>query len=259
MPTTFVATPQEGNNPPRTLLELEYTGQTEAVITREDPDGRVRPVRLAEPATLVGGIWAGFDYEQWFGEPATYTAITDAGSLTAGPVTVHSARAWLRHPGVPALSCVVDFQGEGTPRRPVAQAVLEPLGRRDPIVLTDGRRKAKRGEFTLRTKTDEEAANLLALVDDAAVLLLDLPATAQYGMVPHQYVALGDLEENRLRPDYYKHPWRIWTVPYIVVDRPAGGLQAERTYGDVMAGHLTYTEVRTSYANYTDLLTGALA
>ncbi|HEX5543676.1 MAG TPA: hypothetical protein VFX60_19335 [Micromonospora sp.] len=257
MTTAFTATAEPTNSPPRTLLELTYTGQTSAVIMRTDPDGADRPVRLGEPATLDGsGTWVGYDYESWFGEPSTYTATTAAGTLTAGPVTLDVDKIWLRHPGVPSLSMEIDFQGEGEPVRPVNQAILEPLNRRAPIVVTDGRRRAKRDTITIRTKTDDEAAALLALLDDVAVLLLDLPISKNYGMDRHQYLALGDLRQARLRPDYYPHPWRIWTAPYIVVDRPAGGLQSERTYASVLADLATYTAVRTTYGTYTDLLTG---
>lgn len=255
MATTFVATPQPGNSPPRTLLELEYTGQTSATITRADPDGRSRAVRLAEPATLSGGTWAGFDYESWFGQPATYTAVTAGGSLTTSTVQLDVSVAWLRHPGVPSLSLPIDFQGWGTPVRPVNQAVLDVLNRRDPIVVSDSRRKTPRGTLTLRTKTLPEATALLELFDDVTPLLLDLPPALGYG-IEHYYLAMGDLTEDRLRPDYYPHPWRIWTCPYTVVDRPAGGLVAERTWNQVLVEQATWTQVKTTYDTWNDLLTG---
>lgn len=257
MTTTFTATPDPGNSPPRTLLQLTYTGQTSAVITRADPDGTERPVRLGEPATLDGsGTWIGYDYESWFGEPATYTAVTGAGSLTTTAVTLNVAAIWLRHPGVPSLSLAIDYQGEGEPVRPVNQAILEPLNRRTPIVVTDGRRRAKRGNLTIRTATADEADALLELLDDTSVLLLDIPPVRNLNVAPHQYLALGDLTEGRRRPDYYLDPNKIWTVPYVVVDRPAGGLQSERTYTGLLGDFASYTAVKNRYGTYTDLLTG---
>lgn len=257
MATTFTATPEPGNSPPRTLLQLTYTGQTSATITRLDPDGRSRPIRLAEPAALDGaGTWIGYDYEQWFGQASTYTAVTAGGSISTSPVNLDVAVVWLRHPGVPSLSQQVDFQGEGEPVRPVNQAILEPLNRAFPIVVTDGRRRAKRGTITLRTSTAAQAAGLLDLVDDTAVLLLDIPPAKNFNMDPHQYLSLGDLTENRQRPDYYLWPRKIFTAPYVVVDRPAGGLQSERTYDTVLAAFASYNDVRTRYATYNDVLTG---
>jgi hypothetical protein len=258
VPTTLVATPEPANDPPRILLELTYTGQTEATIVRTDPDGSQVPVRLAEPATLDGaGSWVGYDYESWFEGDTSYTATTGAGSVTSSTVSLDVTDVWLRHPGIPSLSQQIDFQGDGAPVRPVVQAVLEPLGRIYPVVVSDGRRKAKRGEITIRTKLDAEHTALAALVDDVTPLLLDVPPSKGFGVdLTHQYLAIADLTQSRLRPDYYPHPWRIWTAPYIVVGRPAGDLQSERTYATILADHATYQELVTTYATYTELLTG---
>jgi hypothetical protein len=56
---------------------------------------------------------------------------------------------------------------------------------------------------------------------------------------------------------YYVDPGRVWTAPYIVVGRPAGGIQSQRTYADVLSGFATYQAVLTRYATYTAVLTGA--
>jgi hypothetical protein len=257
--TTLTATPDPGNDPPRVLLQLTYTGQTSATIVRNDPDGSTTPVRLAEPATLDGtGSWLGYDYESWFGQSTTYTATTAVGSITSAAVTLAVTDVWLRHPGVPSLSQQIDFQGEGEPVRAVVQTVLQPLGRATPIVVSDGQRKSKTGQITLRTKDDTGHSDLLGLLDDVTPLLLDVPPGKSFGAdLAHQYLSIGDLTQTRLRPDYYPHPWRIWTAPYIVVGRPAGGIQAQRTYADVLSGFATYQDVRTRYATYTNLLTGA--
>lgn len=255
MATTFTATAEPGNVPPRTLLELTYTGQTSATITRLDPDGVTRVVRLGDPAALIAGSWVGYDYESWFGEPATYTATTGAGSLTTSPVTLDVTRPWLRHPGIPSLSMEIDFQGDGAPVRPANLTVLEPLGRRSPIVVSDGRRKSKRGTMTIRTHTLVEMSALLGLTDDLSVLLLDVPPGMEFG-ITHEYRALGDLTEDRLRPDYYRHPWRIWQMPFTVVDRPAGGLQAQRTWVDVLDEAPTWAALIGMYETWTDVLTG---
>ncbi|MGI5144788.1 hypothetical protein ACQEVC_45475 [Plantactinospora sp. CA-294935] len=256
MPTTLVATPEPGNTPPRVLLELEYTGQTEATVSRLDPDGRTRLVRLADPATLSGGLWTGYDYESWLNGEAVYTAITAGGSVTSTPVTLTADRPWLRHPGVPSLSIPIEPVGPLADRvRPVNQAVLQPLGRREPIVVTDARRKSIRSTLRLRTETADEAAALVGITDDASILLLD--ADADWGLgITHAYLALGDLEETSFRDDYGPHPWRTWSAPYVVVGRPAGGLQSERTYADVLAEHATYADVLAAYDTYSDLLLG---
>lgn len=258
MTTTFTATADPTNDPPRVILNFTYTGQTSVTIVRNDPDGSTTPVRLAEPATLDGsGQWVGYDYESWFESATTYDGTTGAGTLTSNSVTLDVHDIWLRHPGIPSLSQQVDFQGEGAPVRPVTQAVLEPLGRNVPVVVTDGQRKSKRGDLTLRTFDDTGHANLLGLLDDTSVLLLDVPLSKGYGLdLVHQYLSIGDLTQTRLRPDYYPHTWRIWTAPYIVVGRPAGGILTQRTYADLLAGFATYQAVKSAYATYTNVLTG---
>ncbi|WP_416906224.1 hypothetical protein [Micromonospora echinospora] len=161
MATILTATAEPDNDPPRVALSLEWTGETEVTIVRADPDGRSRPVRLAEPAALIGGLWTGYDYESWLGQPATYSATVDATTITSGPVTVAVDAAWLRHPGVPSLSMRVNFEGAGEPVRPIQQTVHEPLGRQHPIVVTDGRRRSARSTLTLRTYDAAEMDQLL--------------------------------------------------------------------------------------------------
>lgn len=261
MPTTLTATPEPAHSPPRVLIQLVYTGETTATITRTDPDGRDRPVRLAEPAALDGsGAWTGYDYESFFEAPFTYTAVVGGGgTLTSSSLSLDVPAVWLRHPGVPDLSMPIDFQGEGEPIRPVVQAVLEPLNRAFPIVVTDGRRRAKRGTITIRTADAAEEDELLNLLADTSILLLDIPPTSKtYNMDPHQYLSLGDLTENRQRADYYPWPRKIWTAPYIVVDRPAGGLQAEITWDTVLANYSTWNQVKTTFDTWNDVLTGTV-
>lgn len=259
MTTTLVATPDPSNDPPRILLELTYTGQTEATIVRNDPDGSTTPVRLAEPTALDGsGQAVLFDYESWFGEDTSYTATTGAGSVSSSTVQLNVSTIWLRHPGIPSLSQEIDFQGEGDPTRPVVQGVLEPLGRSTPVVVTDGIRKSKRGEITIRTASDTGHGALLGLLEDVTPLLLDVPPAKAFGMdLQHQYLALGDLTMKRRIEGYYPDPNRIWVAPYIVVGRPAGGLVTQRTYADLLADFATYQAVKTRYTNYTNVLTGA--
>jgi hypothetical protein len=253
--TTLVATPQPANNPPRVLLELTYTGAASANITRSDPDGNVRAVRLAEPATLISGSWVGYDYESFFQAPTTYTATTTAGAISSGAVVLNVSDVWLRHPGIPSLSMKIDDQGDSDVVRPVNQATLEPLNRRTPITLSDGRRKAKRGNMKVRTHTLADATLFLGLVDDVSTLLLDVPPSKGYG-VTHEYRALGEMSEGRLRDDYWPHPWRIWTAPFNVVDRPAGGLTSQRTWATVLSEATSWAELMGIYETWADVLTG---
>lgn len=255
MPTTLTATAEPGNDPPRVLLELEWTGATEITVQRVDPDGHTRGVRNAEPATLTSDLWSGYDYESWFGESTVYEATDGTTTITATAVTLDVDTVWLRHPGQPTLSQQIRFEGWSDLVRPVTQAVLEPLGRQYPIVITDGKRKSPRTTMTLRTLTLAEEDELLALLADAAVLLLDVPPGKGYG-ITHHYLAIGDVTEARLNPGIYTSESRTWTMPVIVVDRPAGDDQAVRTWATVLTEAADWTELVAMYDDWTAVLAG---
>lgn len=253
---TFVATAQPGNVPPRVLLELTYASQASATVTRLDPDGRIRTVRLADPATLASGVWVGYDYESWLQGAATYTATTSVGYVTSNPVSMDVDTVWLRHPGIPSLSVPVEIVPDLEERvHAVNQAVLQPLGRRYPIVVSDGRRKAATSGLTFRTLDEVDGPALRAIFDDVSVLLLDAPLDHGLGFV-HEYLAFGELRERRFDPQHGPNPWRNWSVGYTVVDRPAGGQQALRTWATVLAENTAWSDVVNTFTTWSDLLTG---
>jgi hypothetical protein len=254
---------EPANLPPRVLVSIDFTSltpdPTEATVMRNDPDGRQRAVRLAEPAALTAGLWQGYDYESPFGLAVTYeaTSVTPAGSVVSAPVTLDVAVPWLRHPGIPSLSVRVPperFRKDSLASRMRAstRAVFEPLGRETPIVVSSGVRKAPQTEIALRTDTAGERDAMVALLADESVLLLDIPPGLAWG-VTHEYISVGDVPETRVR-DWGSAPERWFPLPYIVVDRPAGGLQAQFTWADVLADHATWADVRSRYNTWADVL-----
>ncbi len=254
-PPTLTATAVAAGDPPRVDLSLSWAGAEEITVQRVDPDGRTRPVRNAEPADLTSGAWAGSDYESWFGESTVYQATSGSATIDAAAVSLDVDTVWLRHPGTPTLSQQIRFEGWSDLVRPVTQAVLEPLGRLYPIVVTDGKRKSPRTTMTVRALTLTELDEVLALFADAAVLLLDVPPGKGYG-ITHHYIAAGDLTEARLNPGIYASESRTLTMPVIVVDRPAGGDQAVRTWATVLTEATTWTELVGLYDTWTDVLSG---
>lgn len=254
-PPTLTATAVAAGDPPRVDLSLSWTGAEEITIQRVDPDGRTRPVRNAEPADLTSGAWTGADYESWFGESTVYQATSGSATIDAAAVSLDVDTVWLRHPGTPTLSQQIRFEGWSDLVRPVTQAVLEPLGRLYPIVITDGKRKSPRTTMTVRALTLTELDEVLALFADAAVLLLDVPPGKGYG-ITHHYIAAGDLTEARLNPGIYASETRTLTMPVIVVDRPAGGDQAPRTWATVLTEASTWAELMDMYDTWADVLTG---
>lgn len=259
---TLTATAEPANMPPRVLLNLSFADltpdPTEATILRNDPDGRTRAVRLAEPASLTAGAWQGYDYESPFGQAVTYTAssVSPAGTATSAAVTLSVTQAWLRHPGVPSLSVALPLVSSIAPRsRGTSRAVFTPLGRSDPVVVTSRARPSVQSEIVLYLDDENTLAAMWALVDDELVLLLDVPPSKDWGLT-HEYISVGDVTESRPFR-FLGMSDRLLSLPYLVVDRPAGGLQAQFTYADVLADHATYADVKSRYTTYSDLLANA--
>jgi hypothetical protein len=262
MPATLTVTPDLTNSPPRVRLDVAVPGGAgvSALITRLDPDGRTQVVRLAGPAEMTGLAWVGYDYEAPYGSSVTYTATvtyTNPGTIVESASALSAldvSDVWLIHPGVPALSMLLAKVKSLDGRlRPVNRGVFQPFGRANPIVVTDGQRKAVQSQLMVRTRTLDELAALIALTDDAAVLLLNVPASLGWG-VSNEYISLGDLTESREADKFAGLPSRIMSAPYLVVSRPIGGSQSQRTWADVLAESATWQDVLNTRATYLELL-----
>lgn len=261
--STITATADPTNLPPRVALSFDFSSltpdPTTATLLRNDPDGQQRAVRLTEPASLVAGVWSGYDYESPFGLAVTYTATSTSppDTVTSTAVTLTVADPWIRHPGVPSLSVKIPatrFRKDSlaTRARTTSRATFMPIGRSMPVVITSGARSSPVTEMTIRTDTDPELSAVWDLIEDESILLLDIPPAMAWG-VTHEYISIGDVTEARVG-DWGANPRRWFSLPYVVVDRPAGGLQAQFTYADVLAAHSTYTQVKTRYNTYANLL-----
>lgn len=248
--------------PPRVRLDVTITAGTgvSVLITRVGSDGRAQPVRMADPADLVGStVWVGYDYEAPYGDPVTYTATVtylNPGMVVAvvmATTTLAVSDVWLIHPGIPSLSMVLSkVKALGDRARPVGRGVFQPFGRADPIVVTDGRRKAVQSQLSIRTSTLGELEDIIALTADAAVLLLNVPGALGWG-VGAEYISLGDLSEVR-ETSLAAYPCRLISAPYLVVARPIGGSQSLRTWVDVMAYDATWADVLSGRATWLEVL-----
>ncbi len=257
---TLTATAEPNSRPPRVVLDLVMSDlspvPTSATITRLDPDGNTRAVRQADPATLVSGTATVFDYESQFGAAVSYTATAGGTSVTSNSVTLDPANAWLRHPSIPSLSLELPRVHEDTDgQRTYAstRSVFTPLGRATPIVLTEGVRRSPETTLIVHTVTLAEKRRLIDLVRGEAVLLLTTPPAFGWDL-EHEYVSIGDVTVARLPGSWGELPNRYVTLPYTVVDRPAGGVIAQYTFADVLAEHPTFADVRQRYNNFGDLL-----
>lgn len=257
MPDTLTATLDPDNS--RTSVSLSWTSTpvpATATIERIDSSGAITAVRGAELATLVAGAWAGLDYEAPLDEPFTYRATSTARpgeSVTSPQYTLTSAgRTWLKHPGRPFLNTTVEIGQAPDWSRPTTQGVFDVLGRTSPIAVTM-RRSAPRGDLVVNTVADADAAALRALLDDGSPLYLQTPDGYGVGNV---YVSVGDVAEARLT-HVGTETARRWTLPLIVVDRPAGGVIAfGNSWSDVLGEYASWSALLEAEGTWESVLEG---
>lgn len=228
---------------------MTWTGASTAAISRRDPDGTSIAVAYGSPVALAAGAATLYDYESPFGVPVTYEAAVGSATASSGAATLAVDQVWLRHPSSPTLSMPVELSSDGEPSYPAARARLSPYGRARAIVITDGRRKAKSATLGVRTFTLDERARLLALLDDCAVLLLDVPPAFGWRL-SHQYMAIDTATAAPIVPSRPATPWDEWSLPYDVVDRPVFGTAAPWTYAALLAGYASYDAVKATFPTY---------
>lgn len=245
--------------PPRVRLNVTDTGTpavTSTTVTRLNPDGRTVPVRTLDgnPLVLTSSTGLLYDYEMPYGAAVSYSTTATPGSSSA-QVTVDVDDTWLVHPGVPALSMPVEFMAGSFDEEPqeVEAGVFYPMGRELPVVQTSGTRQGIKSSFIIGTESLQELADLRALVKDAGVLLLNVPATSGLGVDPC-YVFISGFTPRR-RSDIGTYPARNVTCTYFVVSMPIGGTQAQRTYADLL-DFASYNALKAAYPTYTALLAG---
>jgi hypothetical protein len=247
-----------GGLPPRVRLNIAATGGLASVtVTRLDPDGRIYPVRTAtgDPLPMTGGAGLLYDYEAPFGQAVFYSSLEDTATVT-GSVTVSETRVWLVHPGVPALSTPIEL-GVGSASEEewsVQQGVFWAMGRETPLVFTDGGRKAPSSSLSVLTDTATDFQALKSILSDASPLLLNVPTTLGLGL-DTDYISIGAVHPRR-PSDIGTDTLRVLELPYMVVNRPAGGSQATRTWTDVKITYNTWTDVKAAYPTWFALLTG---
>jgi hypothetical protein len=254
---SVVATPQPSNLPPRVQVTVTDTGTspaiTAATVTRTDNSGRTTIVRTTDggplPLVTSGSNRVGtvYDYEAPYGVPVTYST-SEQPANTSGAVTLSATKVWLVHVGIPDRSVPITVAEFGNRSRQVARGVFYPMGRSTPVVITDGSRKSYEGSLTLLTLTDAERVAIDDLISDAGVLLMNVPADRGWG-VDTQYVSLGDSQEERV-VNFAGQPARRWRLPYVVVDAPVGGTQAQYTWADVITTYATWQDVISANATW---------
>jgi hypothetical protein len=233
----------------RVVLTLEWAGVDSARIVRNDPDGRTVPVRDAEPLAVPGTVE---DIEVPLGAEVSYTAtdITPGGaSLTSATVQIDArGRVWLKHPGKPDLNLTLVPAAAPERRRELDVSVMPALGRRYPVAVTAGRRRAPEFSLSLRTATLGEASGLRAILDDGSPLLLQGPPEFDLGSEWIQPMALREQWIVRYLPSTR----RLWELECVTVDRPAGMsmVSIAGSWRYWQAQYSSWAEMRADYATW---------
>ncbi|MGB8020745.1 MAG: hypothetical protein WCF04_05910 [Candidatus Nanopelagicales bacterium] len=224
MTTTLTAT-ASGQ---RVILRAETTLPDTPITIRRTMGGTTGIVRDAD--TVIGGAVIVSDYEVLYNTPLSYTATAGAETATA-TATITETRAWLRSVLRPELSIPVWITEHAESSRTTRTVLLRPVGRRNPVAITDIR-EGQSGASVLVTWDDPGRAGMLGLIADGGVLLLTGPADWRLG--PLYLVPLGVSET---RPgNLADTPIRRWAVEWAEVDPPPGTLAvAKRSWTDVLA------------------------
>lgn len=253
---SLVATAQPANLPPRVKVDVTDTGTpaiNSVTVTRTDAAGNTSVVRTPDGGPLqlttsgsnrVGTV---YDYEMPYGVGVTYSTSEQPANVS-GSVSVTSASVWLVHPGVPDRSMPILVQSVSATTRGVNRGVFYPMGRANAVVVTDGRRQLVAGSVNLLTQTDEERRALVDLLADAAVLQLNVPASKAFG-IDTAYLSVGEVTEAR-PSRMLQQPDRVWELPFVTVDAPVGGSQAQYTWADVVARYATWQDVINANATW---------
>jgi hypothetical protein len=245
------------NEPPRNIIYITGAPGSTAQITRTDADGAIRPVRGGDPAPLVSGRAVVYDYEVPYGVPVTYTVIPSDASANAFVTTTPLATTQSRliHPGVPSLSVqIFGFHEDTTRGNDSGEAQHVILGRQYPQIITDGQRKSQSYTASVRTTTEVQNVALRAILAGSVPLLLQVvyPFTTSSRW---EYLSISHVDERRIS-EQFGDPKRQFIFQVTVVDRPAGGIAAQRTWADLLGEAGTWQDVLNKYATWTGVLTG---
>lgn len=225
--------------PPNVQVRLTWDTDAQVTVARRDPD-LSRAVRGCEPVTVTAGSPVDiFDYEAPLNEYVVYEAVDENGLSAISDGTRNDGyygyvndvgwsgdglgAVWLKHLTIPQLSMQVDLSNADSPQFAQTRSVQAVLNRRDPIVLSDTKRKYPTSTLDIRTWSLEEATRLRRLLADNTVLLLQVPVGERWG-ISNWYLAIGDVTEERLWQEWAPYQGRVFHLPVEIVGRPSGGV-----------------------------------
>jgi len=207
-------------------LQIQFDPAVTGVsVQRKDPEGWTELIRSGATVPLSGGFAVIYDYEVPLDVEVSYL-VTQVTPTTQTPATASSAvlsiysngYTWLKDPGLPSRNMrLTEVEGIKDLTRPARAGVFHIIDRTHPVVIS-ARREGRQGEFVFTTTTDQDRLDTILILSRGTVLLLQTPDGYGMGSI---YVHVGDVTESR--PGALgTEATRRWTLPIIMVDRPAG-------------------------------------
>jgi hypothetical protein len=264
--TSITAVVNESFAPPRVELTLTVpagTTMSQVSVWRDDFTGR----NLLRSQPLTGfDTRLVFDFEAPFGVPVVYGwTVTYVGASSATvteftpPVTVNPEDGWLIAPQSPGLSfplARVDpsragLSGQSSSSFGTNTTVHRILGASVPVTTTSGPRQAEVTGLQVRTVTDQESRDLLALLATDFPILLNTPPSWNANL-PYGFFQVGNVDVSRVST-VGTLPDRVWDLPVTRVRSPIADVEnVGWDYAELATAFASYAAVQgrfTSYAN----------
>lgn len=229
-----------------------------AYVIRRDTQGStlVRETSTGVITYDAGGTFTVNDYEARQGLSTNYL-LTAASGIQVANTTVIIPRwgTWIKNPGKPFMNMRVLWNSDNEYSRAARRELIPIRGAKFPVAHTD-RRLAPSGTIKLATQTTAEAKAFTNLIDDGAVLMIDV--NPDFG-VPIRYVSLGDVVGRRAGKEDRDLTWeaRIWELQVDETSAPIGIPAGQTvTYEAIPASFDSYISLAASVATYNDLAAG---
>lgn len=253
----FSAVAQPDNVPPRVFLSVTNMSGSTVTVMRRDPDGVLRPVANASPATLTAGAWLGYDYLAPLNQAVSYVATPSSGLATSSPaVTLASSASWLQSPGNPNASVVISeyVLGDDTETYSADIGIHDILDSEFPVIIAPAVWKSPTGQGVLGVP---DAASMRAM---DALLRIPVPLQLQtvgVGLTETTWVMITARTKTRAGAAFessyrqYALQWRVCDAPFLISlsQRTGADLAAE-------AAGLTAAYWPATYATAQGIYTG---
>lgn len=262
MPNSVIATVDQNNAVIR--LEIQFDpAVTGVAVQRKDPEGYTELIRSGATVGLSGGFAVIYDYEapldvevSYLVSQVTPTPTTPNQTASNAITIVSNGYTWLKDPGLPSRNIRLDeVEGITDVTRPARAGVFHVIDRTHPVVIS-ARREGRQGEFSFTTATDAQRMDVVLLLSRGTVLLLQTPDGYGMGSI---YVHAGDVVESR-PGTLGKESTRRWSMPIIMVDRPAGlaTMPVNNTWGNVKATYQDWLALYNTRLKWWQVVEGEL-